>query len=618
MTETERSSVRRNGVLRLLATTDLHCNLRSHDYYADRSDPSVGLSRAATLIVEARAQMKEVGGVTLLLDNGDSLQGAPIGETSFDTPMIPHPVMSAFKDLGYDAIGLGNHDFNFGLDTLATVLEQAHCPVVCSNMSPAEPGRKLPFASSTILERDMQACAGAPPLRVGVLSVLPPQTVTWDAHLLKGQVVVADMVHTAQEKAAELRAAGCDVVVALAHTGVGAREAEPGMENALFPIAAIKEIDAVIAGHTHKTLPHPELHFEKPVVMAGAHGSHLGEIDLDLAYGQDGWQVTGGTARLHGICDRSEDGTLVSLVEESPDLIRILKEPHEATRARMRQPVGYSDVALHSFFTLFGQDLGLKLAAAAQAAAARPLVQGTAAGELPLLSAAAPGKFGGRSGPSHFTDIGAGALCMRNVADLHVFPNELRLVIATGAQVLDWLEMSAGVFNQLASGAQGTDLVDPDRAGHNFDVLFGLQYEIDLSVPSRFSTVGTRVNPGARRIRNVTFAGEPLRPEQNFAVVANSYRVSGGGNFQVVKEAANVPLPTLRIRDVIRDYVAGRLPTDPLEEQSYPWHFASLNGAQAAVYTGPAAAEYLNELSEERARNCGITPSGFLKLMLTL
>ncbi len=618
MTETERSSVRQNGVLRLLATTDLHCSLRSYDYYADREDPSIGLSRTASLIDQARAQMEAIGGVTLLLDNGDSLQGAPIGETSFDTPMIPHPVMTAFEALGYDAIGLGNHDFNFGLGTLATVLEQAVCPVVCSNMSPVEPGRQLPFASSAILERDIQSCAGAPPVRIGILSVLPPQTVTWDAHLLKGQVTVSDMVQTARDKAVELRKVGCDIIVALAHTGVGGREATPGMENALVPIAAIQEIDAVIAGHTHKNLPHPDHSFEKPVVMAGAHGSHLGEIDLDVAYGPDGWQVTGGAARLHGICERREDGALVSLVEESPNLVRILEKSHEKTRARMRQPVGSSDVPLHSFFTLFGRDLGLKLAAAAQAAAARPLLQGTAAGALPLLSAAAPGKFGGRSGPSHFTEIGAGALCMRNVADLHVFPNELRLVVATGAQVLDWLEMSAGVFNQVTAAAQGGDLVDPDRAGHNFDVLFGLQYEVDLSVPSRFSTLGVRVNPDARRVRNVTFAGEPLRPDQQFAVVANSYRVSGGGNFQMVKEAANVPLPTVRIRDVIRDYVAGRLPEDPLEEQAYPWRFAPLNGVEAAVYTAPAAEAYLPELSETRTRNCGITQSGFLKLMLTL
>lgn len=618
MTETERLPAQRNGVLRLLATTDLHSNLRSHDYYADRSDPSVGLCRTASLIAEARAQVAEVGGVTLLLDNGDSFQGAPIGETSFDTPRVPHPVMQAFEALGYDAIGLGNHDFNFGLETLETVLEQAPCPVVCSNMLSVEPGRKLPFVSSVILERDMKACEGVPPLRVGVLSVLPPQTVTWDAHLLKGQVTVADMVQTARDKALELRAGGCDIVVALAHTGVGARDTVPGMENALVPIVEIDEIDAVIGGHTHKTLPHGEHPFDKPVVMAGAHGSHLGEIDLNVVFGAKGWQVTDGVARLHPICERRQDGTLVSLVEEAPELVGILETAHEATRARMRQPVGHSEVPLHSFFTLFGQDLGLKLAAAAQAAAVRPLLHETAAGALPLLSAAAPGKFGGRSGPSHYTDIQSGPLCMRNVADLHIFPNELRLVVATGAQVLDWLEMSAGVFNQIASNSTECDLVDPERAGHNFDVLFGLNYEIDLSQPPRFSISGQRVMPSASRIRNVTVGGRPISPTQQFAVVANSYRVSGGGNFQMVKEAASVPLPTIRIRDVIRDYVAGRLPEDPLMELDYPWRFSGLQGAKVATYTSPDAVDYLDELPDGCARRDGITSTGFLKLVLSL
>ena len=606
------------GVLRLLATTDLHSNLLSHDYYADRPDPSVGLSRVATLARRARQEVEAAGGACLMLDNGDSLQGAPIGETSSEEPMDPHPLMQAFAVLGYDVIGLGNHDFNFGLETLTRVLQQASCPVVCSNMTAVDPGRDLPFVREVIVERIVPACGTAPPVRIGVLSVLPPQTTTWDAHLLQGKVVVADMVQTARETARRLRQDGCDIVIALAHTGMGARDAVFGMENALLPISDCPEIDAVIGGHTHKTLPHPDHVFDKPVVMAGAHGSHLGQIDLAVEHGAGGWELTGWEAALHPICHRHDDGTLHSLAEEDEELVQVLSPAHEATRDRMRQPVGFSDVPLHSFFTLFGKDLGLELAAAAQAAAARPFLRGTAAGDLPLLSAAAPGKFGGRSGPGHYTDIGRGPLCMRNVADLHVFPNELRLVVATGAQVQDWLEMSAGVFNRIAPGSSGVDLVDPERAGHNFDVLFGLQYEIDLSAPSRFAVSGQRINPEASRIRDLTWNGRPVAPDQQFAVVANSYRVSGGGNFQMVQEAANVPLPPVRIRDVIRDYVAGRLPEDPLLAEDYPWHFSSLPDTEAAVYTCPAAREYLDELPEGRVRNRGITPSGFLKLMLAI
>lgn len=614
----QQSALHPRGVLRLLATTDLHSNLLSYDYYADRPDPSVGLSRVASLVNQARTEAEAAGGVVVLLDNGDSLQGAPIGETSSEEPLDPHPLMQSFEALRYDAIGLGNHDFNFGLGTLEQVLQQAPCPVVCSNMAAVDPKRQLPFVTTCILERDMPCCAGAPALRIGILSVLPPQTVIWDAHLLNGVVTVADMVDTARQTAKSLRQAKCDIVIALAHTGVGGQEWVAGMENALHPIAAIADIDAVIGGHTHKALPHPDHQFDKPVVMAEAHGACLGQIDLELAFGENGWAVMGGETSLLPIFRREPDGNLTSLVPEDPGLRTLLSKAHDATRERMRQPVGYSDVPLHSFFTLFGVDLGLELTAAAQAAAARRLIKATPAGDLPLLSAAAPGKFGGRSGPCHYTDIGRGPLCMRNVADLHIFPNELRLVIATGAQVLDWLEMSAGVFNQIEEGAKGRELVDPDRAGHNFDVLFGLRYEIDLSVPPRFSPAGARINPASRRIRGATWRGQPVTADQQFAVVANSYRVSGGGNFQMATEATAVPLPPLRIRDVIRQYVEGRLPTDPLAEEPYPWQFASLNGAKAVAYSSPAAVPYLDELPAGRVLNSGVTPSGFLKLMLSL
>ncbi|MDE4303873.1 5'-nucleotidase C-terminal domain-containing protein [Phaeobacter gallaeciensis] len=618
MTGPDQSLPLGKGVLRLLATTDLHSNLLSYDYYADRPDPSIGLSRVASLIAEARQEVREAGGTVLLLDNGDGLQGAPIGEISSDDPIVPHPLMQAFDVLQYDAIGLGNHDFNFGLETLEQVLEQAPCPVICSNMTAVEEGRELPFARTTILEREVPACAGAPPLRIGILSVLPPQTVTWDAHLLEGQVVVADMVQAAAAAASALRREGCDIVIALAHTGVGGLERVPGMENALLPIAATAGIDAVIGGHTHKTLPDPEHSFIKPVVMPGAHGSHLGQIDLQVSHGPKGWRLENWDARLKPICSRAENGDLMSLVEEDAELTRALGPAHDSTRERMRQPVGFSDVPLHSFFTFFGPDLGLELAAAAQAAAVRPLLEGTEVGKLPLLSAAAPGKFGGRSGPGHYTDIGRGDLCMRNVADLHIFPNELRLVVATGAQVLDWLEMSAGVFKQVRPGSTEQELVDPSRAGHNFDVLFGLQYEIDLSAPPRFSSSGVRINPAAGRIRRLRVHGRPVAPAQRFAVVVNSYRVSGGGNFQMVKDAESIPLPPVRIRDVIRDYVAGRLPEDPLAQEEYPWRFAELNNAEAAAYTSPEAVQYLDELPEGQVRNCGMTPKGFLKLMLAL
>lgn len=614
------------GLLRILATTDLHSNLLSYDYYADRMDPGVGLSRLASLIAEARQDAEALNGATLLVDNGDALQGSPIGETALqadrETPADDggaiHPLMSAFSTLGYDALGLGNHDFNYGLTALGSVLRDAPCAVVCSNMHAIEPARDLPFCNTTILERRIAALPEAPVLRIGVLSVLPPQTMIWDAHLLQGKVWVQDMVQAATSRAAELREAGCDLVLALAHTGVGGSDPVPEMENALCPIVATSGIDAVIGGHTHLVLPHPDHAFAKPVVMPGAHGSHLGQIDLHVRHGAEGWQVETWRASAKPIARRDAWGKLTPLTPEDPGLLQALAEAHAQTQAQMKKPVGQSASPLHSYFTFFGQDRGLALSACAQMAAIRPMLEGTEAGRLPLLSAVSPGKFGGRSGPESYTDIAAGDLCMRNVADLQIFPNTLWAVTINGAQLRDWLEMSAGMFNQIAPGSSDSELVNLDRAGHNFDVLFGLEYEIDLSQPPRFSSSGLVINPAASRVRNLCHNGEDVVDSQEFTVATNSYRLSGGGNFKMLQEAIPVPLPSVTIRDAICSYVAGQLPQDALAKAPYPWRLSPLAGAKVTAFTGPVARSYLDELPTGLAEDQGVTPHGFLKLRLCL
>lgn len=616
--ETQGQTAPMLGTLRLLSTTDLHCNLLSYDYYSDQKNPAVGLSRVASLIKVARAEVANAAGVSVLLDNGDSLQGAPIGEIDTAEPGVPHPMMQAFAALGYDALGLGNHDFNFGLDVLRDVLADAPCPVLCSNMQALDPQVTLPFLSKCILERQIPGLDTLPPLRIGVLSVLPPQTLIWDSHHLAGRVSVQDMVKAADQAAADLKLHGCDVVVALAHTGVGSREPVPDMENALLPIAASRDIDAVIGGHTHLTLPNPDVEFNKPVVMPGAYGSHLGVIDLSMAFTEEGWEIAGAQTALRPIFERDSRGTLLELCAEDEELRRALSDAHEVTRHKMERPVGHSEIPLHSHYVFFAQDQGLALAAAAQAAAVRPFIAGTADADLPLLSAVSPGKFGGRSGPAHYTDIPAGDLCLRNLANLQVFPNMLRLIRVSGAELKDWLEMSAGLFNQISSGSTGQELVNPARAGHNFDVIFGLEYELDLSQPPRFSSSGVRINPDAHRVRSLRYQGRQVASGQSFLVATNSYRVSGGGNFRMLLGKPQVTFPNCPIRDVICDYAAGALPVDPLRDQAYPWRIAPLQGARVMAYCGPNGQAYLDELPAGMALDLGIGAGGYRALELTL
>ena len=102
------------------------------------------------------------------------------------------------------------------------------------------------------------------------------------------------------------------------------------------------------------------------------------------------------------------------------------------------------------------------------------MLAGTEFESLPLLSAAAPFKAGGRGGPDYYTDVPVGPVAIKNVADLYLYPNTVRALVITGAQVKDWLERSAGIFNQITPGSKDTSLINPDFPSYNYDVIDGV------------------------------------------------------------------------------------------------------------------------------------------------
>ena len=615
--------------LRVLATTDLHMNMASFDYYTDQADPTVGLTRTASLIRQARAEADHAGITTLLLDNGDTLQGTPLGEFAQPDDGQPHVMVQALDLLQYDAVGLGNHDFNFGLPALDTALAHLKCPAVNSNVHRLD--NHTSWQPYTILKRNVTADGQDWPLSIGVFSVLPPQALDWDAHLLRGKVEIDDILAASQQAISTLKAQGCHLVIALAHTGLQDTCAAPDLENAAIPLAALKGLDVVVAGHTHLLLPGPAHagldHVEantgmvhgKPTVMPGSAGSHLGLIDLSLiADGRGGWTIGTAATQLRPIFERSDTGQLHSLAPEDAELTQLITPFHTTTRKNMQRPVGASTRPYHSYFTYFAPDRGLSQVATAQAAALRAYISGTPYADLPLLSASAPSKFGGRAGPEHYTNVPAGPILLRHVADLHVFPNELHGLIVTGAQLRDWLEMAAGLFHQIQPGTEETALVNPDVPGHNFDVIFGIEYQIDPSHPARFDLNGDLIDPSYHRIRNLSYQGKPVTDSQKFVVAVNNYRANGGGHFKALTSARPVPVPSRLIQHIVRDYLMGRLPRDPIADLPFPWHFTPQNQTRTTVHTSPSAALYLDELQNMAPIALEQDDEGFVRYSLML
>lgn len=613
--------------LRVLATSDLHAHILPWDYHTDRASETRGLSRIAGLVTQARAEARNV----LLLDNGDFLHGSPLGDYMAqqagglpdDAP--EHPMVTAMNRLGYDAATLGNHEFSHGIGMLRQSLRAARFPVVSANLR-HQADDSFFVAPFAVLDRVMTDEAGvAHPLRVGVIGFLPPQTVVWEKAQLQGQLTAADIVKTARAMVPKLRAQGVDLVIALSHSGLGAGlgadgETLGGDENASLALAAVEGIDAVIAGHTHEVFPpHAGLALLNgtPAVMPGFFGSHLGVIDLMLRRVGTCWQVVAHRAEARPIAGREAgSGRAVALVAGHPEIEDMAAPLHAALKAQGDRVVGQTLQPLHSYFALVAGSAALRLVAAAQADHVAGVLAGSHYAGLPLVSAVAPFKAGGRGGPENYTDIPAGQVTERHLSDLYLHPNRLVALRVTGAELALWLERAASLFLQVAAGAQDADLVNADFPGFNFDMLHGLTYRIDVSQPARFDAKGRVLNPSARRITDLCHNGQPVDPEAEFCVATNSYRSSGGAGFPACLPERAIYTSPAPNRDILRHFIARGGAAQAMQPAPH-WGFAPL-GASVILQAAPAAAQHLADLSPLRPQPLDRLANGYQRFRLHL
>ncbi len=604
--------------LRLLATTDLHAHLFPFNYYANRADASVGLARLAAPILQARAECPNL----LLFDNGDTFQGAPLGDAALSDLMAAaqaHPMIAAMNGLGYDAATLGNHDFDYGIDALGRITAAARHPIVSANVIRCGGAGPL-VAPHVILERMMiDTSGGLRVVRIGVTGALPPQTMQWGRTLLAGRVEIEPIVPAITREVALMRAAGADLIVVLAHSGLGHAGAAPDDENVALALAGLDGVDAVVAGHTHRVFPTPGLSAVADagaaLVQPGFFGSHLGQIDLELRAHRptDGesmrWSVAKTQSRLRASEEvRDQDHrALRNRLYRWPAFRAEMARGHRLTRAYCARPLGRSDVALETFFSLLAPCAATQLIADAKRAAVAPIIaQNPALAALPLLACTTPYKAGGRGGPEAYTDVPTGALSLRHAADLYPYSNGIALLQANGRQIRDWLERAVSAFRQIIPGQDGPQaLLDPDFASYNFDRLDGLCYQIDLSQPARTDAEGDVINPAAVRIRDLcTLAGQPVADTDVFLIVTNTYRAAGGGHFPAAAACETVFISPAPLRDGLARHIAGMQGAiAPVVRPGFA--FAPLGGVRVVYETGPAAARH-----DSRARELGLVPDG--------
>jgi len=604
--------------LRVLETSDIHANVMDYDYYQTKMDITIGLARTASLINIARSEVDN----TLLVDNGDLLQGSPMGdyvasEFNDGNEFTTHPTHKAMNLLDYEVGNIGNHEFNYGLNFLEKAINGANFPYINANVycqadcwGDKEVGDNL-FTPYLIKKTQLIDNSGEErSINIGYIGFVPPQILQWDKQNLDGKVTVKGIVETAEKFIPEMQAAGADIIIAIPHSGIGSSEnpSDVNAENATYALTTVDGIDAIMFGHSHSVFPSaqfadiPNVDIEKglingiPAVMPGRWGDNLGVIDFDLAYSNQKWTIKSATSESRQIYARNQENTNVAVVDADKDIQDAVAIEHAATLDFVNAPIGKADSDMYSYLTLVQDDPTVQIVSNAQMQYVKDQVAASdnqSLKGLPVLSAAAPFKAGGRhsagSDADSYVQVPSGDLTYKNAADLYLYPNTVVALKVTGAQLQDWLECSVNQFNQIdKDSSEPQYLINwQDHRTYNFDVIDGVTYKVDVTQASKFDGDCVVINPNAQRIVDLTYTDEENNQitgdelaAQEFIIATNNYRAFGGkfagtGSDYVVMEQPDTN------RDVLAAYITSETEAngtvDPSADNN--WDFLDINAS---------------------------------------
>ncbi|WBB68661.1 5'-nucleotidase C-terminal domain-containing protein [Micromonospora sp. WMMD812] len=538
--------------LTLLGTSDTHGNVYNWDYYRDAEyDDSkhndIGVAKLATLINQIRAERR--GKATLVLDAGDTIQGTPLA--TFYAKQEPitatgekHPMARAMNIIDYDAVTLGNHEFNYGLPLLDLWIRQLGFPALAANAINAKTGKPafLPYVIKKV-----SLGFAAPTLRVGILGLTNPGVAIWDKGNVEGKLRFDDMIATAAKYVPVMRARGADIVLISAHGGdSGTSSYGPELPNE-NPVALIAQqvpgIDAILFGHAHNEVVEKFVTNERTgaqVLLSepSRWGQRLTRMDFTLARAHGRWTITKKSATMLN----------TNTVVEDPKVVAAVRAQHQKTVAYVNQVVAQASVEMSTVESRYKDTPILDFINHVQAETVTKALAGTSYASLPVLSQASP--F------SRTAVFPSGDVKIRDVAGLYVYDNTLEAVVLSGAEVRAYLEYSARYFRTLAPGAP----VDPEQINdtsipdYNYDALSGVDYDIDISKP-----VG-------QRITRLVLAGTdtPVADDAQFVVAVNNYRRSGGGNFPGIVKT-QVYNEQQEIRQLLIDWAQEKGVIDPAD-----------------------------------------------------
>ena len=514
----------------ILGTSDMHGNIWGFSYEDNAETANNGMARLYTYIQQVRAENPN----TILIDAGDDIQGTIMTDDLYNkTPEEAHPVIAAMNYMGYDAMTLGNHEFNWGIPTMQTILSQAEFPVLAANVTDAD-GNYVTGAGWTIVEKDG--------VKVAVIGVVTPDVPIWDGGKEGIEDATFEAANVAVGKAIDAIGDQADVIVVSAHMGMYAEfDEEGGSDSAQKILDDNPEIDVLQVAHNHVVVNEKQ----GDVVIGGVRNGGRDIARFDLTLDKDNNVVDAAVEIV--------DMTDVTPSQEIRD-IALVAEAHQKTidyiaggtdeSGEPLPPLGSTTAKFQPENEIRGIPAGRVMDTAVMDLINQIQLENSGAD----VSAAALFK--------DTSDLPAGDINYGNIFDIYKFDNTLYRVTVTGAELKAYMEWSAECYNQWKEGDINISF-DPEYPDYLYDMFAGVDYEIDLSQPK------------GERIKNVMFQGEPLADDQVLTLAVNNYRYSSALKAQGIVSGTKEWESSNSIRDMIVAYFAEHSPVAPTVDNNW-------------------------------------------------
>ncbi len=507
-----------NVKLTVIGTTDIHANIYNYSY-EDREDvDNLGMAKIYTIVQKIREENPN----TLLIDNGDTIQGTILSDDLYNTKLeLKHPVIDVMNFMKYDSMTLGNHEFNFGLDMVKKIEEEANFPILAANATYKKDG------SCLVKPYVIKEVAG---IKVGILGITNPNIPRWDGPKVT-ELDFATPVDTVKKHIGEMKSEGADIIIISSHIGYE-EEYEGSGDGAALIAESFPEVAAILAGHAHVT----ENHKVGNTLIGAAKnaGEQVVRFDFELAKKNDAWTIV----------DSEVSVIDVKEYEASKELKEYAKEYHENTLDFIDEVIG----EVVEDFAPPSEIPGI------------PEAQIKDTGVIDLINDVQLKYTGadvaGAALFSQNSNLRKGDVTYANIFEIYKYPNTLIGIEVTGAELKAYMEWSANYYNTFTPGDINLSF-NPNIRGYNYDMFQGIDYKVDVS------------KPAGERIVDVKFKGEILKDTDKIKLGINNYRYGGLKSMGIISGEPYFESDPKSLRAYIADYIRENTPISPKVDNNW-------------------------------------------------